>query len=186
MDEFIHTLTHDNDYFMQHWSDIVSSIQRVHIPDECRLVLKSLADYVCQEPVHPSACDVKYTMITMVLKRLATDQALIEIDDLVHVFVRCFDEARIDRWYLHFLTNIYRLIKFDTQSNSVPIRIDLIEQILNSLQKKHALLDSNGIHNEWVRFLTHTLLTDRTKVRHSLNQANIIEMMPSKFQEFYR
>ncbi|CAF3767959.1 unnamed protein product [Rotaria socialis] len=107
MDKVIQPLSHDNDLLDTQWSDIFMRIEQAAIPDESKLVLKAFVDYLLAEPIDASLSDVKKN-------------------------VNYFDSARIDEWYLNFLITGYEDFEIDERLCSIPIKINLIERILQS------------------------------------------------------
>ncbi|CAF1619308.1 unnamed protein product [Rotaria magnacalcarata] len=78
-------------------------IEQAAIPDESKLVLNALVDFLLAEPVNASLSDVKQLLISKVIEDLIDRQVSIETNDLVNDFIRILDLAPIDEWYLNFL-----------------------------------------------------------------------------------
>ncbi len=174
MDEIISQLTHDNHLFEEQWSDLFSRIEQVTIPNDSKLVLNALVDYILTEPIDPSPCDVKYIFITMVIQQ----EISFETSDLINAFIRILDSSRTDQWSLNFLETIYRTFRIGER---LSCQTNFIEQILHSLQKKTLIFNSHEENENWQKFLTEQLFSNSTDEKNILNQYN-----QTHFQEFYK
>ncbi|CAF0844664.1 unnamed protein product [Rotaria sordida] len=186
MDEIIKQLTHDNNLLEQQWSDIFSRIEEASIPNDSKLILNALVDYLLTEPIDSLPCLLKYLLITMVIEQLIKKEVSIEINDLINVFIRILDSSRVDRLYLKFLETIYKNFEIGERLCSTPIKTDLIEKILQSLQKKTFVFNSNEDTEKWETFLTQTIFSNSTNDMNILNKQDIIEEMKANFQQFYK
>jgi hypothetical protein len=186
MNEIILQLTHDNNLFEEQWSDTFTRIEEASIPNDSKVVLNALADYVLSEPMDPAPADVKYLLISMVIKQLVKNEACIEINELVNIFTRVLDASRTDQWYLHFLQTIYRDFNIGEQLRSLPLKANLIEQILRSLQNKIFIFNSKEHGEKWQTFLTKYVFSNSADNNNILNKQNIITNMQIVFQQFYK
>ncbi|CAF4231914.1 unnamed protein product [Adineta steineri] len=154
MDDIILQLTHDNNLFQGQWSDIFIHVEKASISNNPKLILDVLADYVLTEPINSSPCNEKYTFVNLIIERLAESELSIDINDLVNIFTQTLDRSRIDEWNLNFLQTIYQKFKIGTQLYLIPLKTNLIEQILQSLLKKTFIFNSEENYDKWKQFLT--------------------------------
>jgi hypothetical protein len=166
MDEFIQNLAHDNDLFEEQWPNTFTHIAESVVPNDSKLVSNALADYVLIEPMDPLACEVKYVF--------TRNEVSIDVNDLVNTCIRILDSSRTDRWNLHFLETIYRNFEIGEQLFSTQY---LVEQILQSLQKKILEFNSEENHDKWQTFLTASIFSNSSNDKNILNKQDIITNM---------
>ncbi|UJR32768.1 hypothetical protein I4U23_020228 [Adineta vaga] len=183
---FIQQLTHDNDLFNDQWSDTFDRIKQESVSDDVKLVLNALGEYVLAESSDQSSSELKYTFITMVIERMIRIDKSIEINDLLKIFTHVLEQAKIDRWNLHFLQMIYERFQIGEQLCKIPLKTNLIEQILESFQKKIFTSISSSDEINWQRFLTQSVFSTSIDGRNILNKRNIITNMKTIFQQFYQ
>ncbi|CAF2897940.1 unnamed protein product [Rotaria sp. Silwood2] len=186
MDEIIKQLTHDNNLLEQQWADIFTCIGEASVPNDSKLVLNALIDYLLTEPIDSSPCYMKYLLISIVIEQLTIKAVSIEINNLIDAFTRVLDSSRVDQWYLKFLETIYESFEIGERLYSTPIKTDLIEKILQSLQNKTFIFNSTEDSNKWEIFLTQTVFSNSTNDINILNKQDIIEDMEVNFQQFYK
>lgn len=187
MDEFILQLTHDNNRFEEQWTDTFTRIEEASISNDSKLlVLNALVDYVLTEPIDHVPSDVKYLLVTMVIQQVIKSEVSIEINDLVNIFTRVLDSSRLDLWHLHFLQTIYQEFKISEQLSSIPIKANLIEQILKSLQNQTLEFNSEEVTEKWERFLTESIFSNSADDKNILNNQIILTNTQTIFQQFYK
>ncbi|CAF5060970.1 unnamed protein product, partial [Rotaria sp. Silwood1] len=138
------------------------------------------------EPIDSSPCYIKYLLITMVIEQLISKTLSIEINDLINAFIRILDSSRVDQWYLKFLETIYERFEIGERLYSTPIKTDLIEKILQSLQNKTFIFNSDEDTEKWEKFLTQNIFSNSTNDTNILNKQDTIEDMEATFQKFYK
>ncbi|CAF0846606.1 unnamed protein product [Adineta ricciae] len=183
MDAIIQKLTHDNDLFHDQWQDTFKLIHGTPMTVNSELILNALADYVLKDS---SPSIPKYTLVTMVVRRMIDENVLIEIEDLVKILVNVINRSKTDEWSLHLLQTIYVNFQIGEQLNTDPLRKDLIEQILTSLQEKTFVFTSDDDKQRWENFLSHILFSQSIDDHNILNKQQILTNMKTTFQQFYQ
>ncbi|CAF3918965.1 unnamed protein product [Adineta steineri] len=173
-------------FFQEQWSDIFIHVNKTSVSNNPKLSLNVLADYVLTEPINSSPCEVKYSFVNLVIERLAKNELSIDINDLVNIFTQTLDRSRIDEWNLNFLQTIYQKFKIGTQLCLIPLKINLIEQILQSLLKKTFIFNSEEDYEKWKQFLTQYIFSNSINDDSILNNQNIVTNMQTNFKQFYQ
>ncbi|CAF1143141.1 unnamed protein product [Adineta steineri] len=186
MVDIILQLTYDNNLFQEQWSDVFIHVEKASISNNPKLILNVLPDYVLTEPINPLSCNEKYRFVNLVIDRLIKNELSIDINDLVNIFTQTLDRSRIDEWNLNFLQTIYQKFKIGTQLCLIPLKINLIEQILQSLLKKTFIFNSEEDYEKWKQFLTQYIFSNSINDDNILNNQNIVTNMQTNFKQFYQ
>lgn len=175
MEQIISELTHDNHIFNEQWSDIYDQLQSIPLPENGRLVLQALVDYILDDPIPD---DIKYHLIDLVLDQLDSSEITLDTPDLVKAFTRVLQSSGIDLWRLYFLTTIYEKFRIGERIFSHPSKDDFLKEILPNLQ-----IQSFETHEEkWEILLTQNLFSHSTDESNVLNQADT----QTQFEDFYQ
>lgn len=185
MDDLIRQLTHDEQQLEEQWPDVYSALHEATIPDDAKLVLNALLDYVLAEPSNASPSMIKETLVTLVIDLLHRSSAPMSTNDLVDVFTRAIDASRDDLWSLHFAKALYDKLRIGKQLSEPSVKTELVEQILQSVQKRTLIFDAKRELNAWQSFLTGSVFSAASTDATNINQPVIIEEMKGTFQQFY-
>jgi hypothetical protein len=183
MEDVIRQLTHDNQKFDSQWEKIETQLTEECNKNNIPSIIDALAEYVVQEPQTSYPSEYKFKFLKRVLDSLdfeskkANDNSF--FDHVFQVFIRVFDQGRIDLWYLAFLKELYQHLELGKYLSQKP---SLVEQLFASLQKHSFILspEDEFILNAWERFWLNDIFDD------SLLNEEILLTMKDQFQQLCR
>lgn len=183
MEQLIRTATHDNEQFDAHWSDFHDQLRRAADRSWPSSTIDTLVEYLVQEPTTPPPSEAKFDFLHTVIRSLdydkakATDKKL--LDHLSQVFVRVFEQARIDLWYATFLAELFEHFQLN---KCLPERTPLVEQLLTALQKHAPAINSQDekVVKAWKRLCCSAILD-----HHLLNEKTL-DVLREPFQQLFR
>jgi hypothetical protein len=189
MDAIIKQLTHDNDLFDKQWPNTLTHLQQMPTASNVTLVMNALVDYVIAEPQNPPPCPNKFLFIRVIVMLLVNNESTVVLDDLVLVdlvqaFTRILDASSTDHWHLNFLEATYERFRIGERlCSTTPLKTELIEQILISLQNKTLACHIEEDEKKWRQFLTKCIFSNWIN---ALNNKQTMIAMRTAFQKFYR
>lgn len=188
MEEYIRQLPHDNQQLEKQWPEIFDKLQKLSrdISEDVKVKsLDALVDYVIAD--NEEFVQIKATFIEITIKKFI-DDPLPSLNELVRIFCRILEISNADNLLqLTFLQQIYRQFRL-AERLSKPLSIDLINQILISLQK-HEFLNKNFNEKnlkKWSEFISQSMFSMISSDRNKLNYEETMNTMRSDFQQLYR
>lgn len=151
--EFLCELTHDNHLFEQSWPEIFDQIREIDVS------LNDLVEYFLTEPIDQTPVDVKFIFIEKILRQLNENEQTIDIQQLIHAFIRILNSSRNDLWQLHFLETLWKIFQLENRLTQQPMETDLIEEISRNLQMKSLNFRTQEENEKWTTFLTESVFS---------------------------
>jgi hypothetical protein len=179
MEDLIRKLTHDNQKFDSQWDKIENQLSENCDKNNISSIVDTLANYVVKDPPIPPPSECKFELLTCVIGSLdyKSDHSL--LDHICQVFLRVFDQGRIDRWHLAFLKELYQRFELEKY---FPQKSLLVEQLFLSLQKHSFTLtsDNESTLEAWEQFFRRDIFDSNI-----LNE-KVLAAMKDKFQQLCR
>ena len=179
MEDIIRKLTHDNSKFDSQWDKIENELEEKCGKGNISSILDSLAEYVLREPQKSSPSEYKFRFVTRIIETIAYKKDKSFVNHIFQVFIRVFDQGRIDLWHLNFLKELYQQFEL---KNYLPQKIQLIEQLILILQKHSFTLshENESILEAWDHFWRYDVFDSDV-----LNET-IVAPIKDKFQQLCR